>query len=197
MYNDIWSCNGCDFSEETEDTPISINPEDGILKAKIEKRWCKKCNGIRRVFTGMHEDYWPGDEPNSYFSYYCKDRVINLYKDRSELFKKKSNLFFRFSKDKKKLTQLEKEIFEHEKSVAICLNLSEKSFKYYSKHKPPAKCLICNSIDVSKLPYYYDKHSCGGDFNVNIKRMGQAIFYTNITYSADGSSVVEKKPFNF
>ena len=149
--------------------------------------------------SSIGEQFWKPKNTAVLFSDLAFSISLKLlpWKIRSELFKKKSNLFFRFSKDKKKLTQLEKEIFEHEKSVAICLNLSEKSFKYYSKHKPPAKCLICNSIDVSKLPYYYDKHSCGGDFNVNIKRMGQAIFYTNITYSADGSSVVEKKPFNF
>ena len=194
IYNDYWSCSDCDFNDSTVSAPFRVEPSEGVPEAKIEKRWCNSCEGIRRIFTGQAKHFKPGDEPNSYFWWKSSD-ISKIKKERSELLKKKSGFFFAFSKNKKRLSEVEKEITEYEKSERICKELTEKSILYYNEKNPPARCLICQSNDVSSLHWTSDSHSCGGKFKHDSRRWGSVGRYEHITYSGDGSSVSEMRNF--
>jgi hypothetical protein len=193
IYKDYWSCSDCDFNDVTVSGPFRVEAAEGLQEAKIEKRWCNSCEGIRRVFTGQAKHFKPGDEPNSYFMWKDSFNISEIKKERSELLKKKSGFFFAFSKSKKRLIQVEKEITEYEKSKINCKELTDKGIRYYNEKSPPARCLICQSNDVSPLYWESDTHSCGGKFKNDSKRTGSVGNYQNITYSGDGSSVSEMK----
>ena len=194
IYKNSWSCSGCNFNDTTVSGPFRVEAKEGVPEAKIEKRWCNNCEGIRRIFTGKAKHFKVGEEPNSYFGWLSPD-ISKMKKERSELLKKKSGFFFAFSKHKKRLIQLEKEIKEYEKSERICKELTEQAILYYNEKSAPARCLICQSIDVSPLNWELDTHSCGGKFMKENRRWGSVGNYQHITYSGDGSSISEMRTF--
>ena len=83
----MYHCTGCSC-RASYGLPNRIEPKKGVPRARIETRWCFKCDNISPTFTGQPYHYQVGDEPNSEFSKICpgsdfgrKENLISILED--------------------------------------------------------------------------------------------------------------------
>jgi len=200
-----WSCSKCDYNERLLHGPLRIEPQEGVPQSKIEFRWCKKCNGIRKCFTGIGHIYKPGDEPNSKAPRWKYNSVEKIHSEILSLttkinlleVEKKSSFFFSLSSKSKELIKLkenlneaEKDLIKYEDSVNICNRLTDSTRNYYENLKPAPKCLTCGSKNISSVEWLKDQHSCGGVFKQeDLGRFGTVIEYKKIQYNQHGDAI--------
>jgi hypothetical protein len=200
-----WSCSKCDYNERLLHGPLRIEPQAGVPQTKLEFRWCNKCNGIRKCFTGVGHVYKPGDEPNSKAPRWKYNSVEKIHSEILSLttkinlleVEKKSSFFFSLSSKSKKLIKLrenlneaDKDLIKYEESVNICNKLTEQTRKYYENLKPDPKCLTCGSTNIGSIEWDKDRHLCGGNFKQeDLGRFGTVTEYKKIIYNQYGDSV--------
>ena len=200
-----WSCSKCDYNERLLHGPLRIEPQTGVPMSKLEFRWCNECNGIRKCFTGNGHIYKPGDEPNSKAPRWkysnietIHSEILNLSNNINELeAKKKSNIFFAFTKKsndliklKENLISAKKDLINFEESISICNKLTEYTRKYYESLNTPPKCLACGSNDIGRYEWDRDQHVCGGNFiKEDLGRFGTVNQYKKIQYNQYGDSI--------
>lgn len=200
-----WSCSKCDYNERLLHGPLRIEPQGAVPHSKIEFRWCNKCNGIRKCFTGVGHIYKPGDEPNSKAPRWKYSSIEKIHSEILSLSKKinllevekKSSLFFSLSskpkeliKLKEYLTEAEKDLINYQASVNICDKLTEQTGLYYETLKPAPKCLTCGSTNIGSFEWDNDKHSCGGNFQrEDLGRFGTVSEYKKIQYNQYGDAI--------
>lgn len=206
----VWGCTHCEYKESTIAGPLQIKPLLGILKSKIETRWCNNCNGIRKCFMGKGHDYIPGEEPNSkalHWRYKDIDEIkLEILKINNEISKlenqKKSQMFFSLSKEHKNLKRLYEKLPElkinyklYFESLLICKDLSKQAHNFYNRIKPLPKCLSCGNDNISNSEWNYDRHKCGGSF---IRKNADIRFsvteYELIQYNEHGQSIHSMLP---
>jgi hypothetical protein len=174
-----WSCSNNDFHEEVTGIGISAIPKRGVYKSVMENRWCHSCQTIRHCFIGVGKKYDFGDlEGQARSRFYSGEwdwsKMLDMDWDaiiseaqRLELDQKKS-IFFRFTKNMKKLVLIKD-------SIALCRKLTKEGILFYQTRKPKARCISCGSNNVSQVNWRLDRHACGGTFNlerINKKKEG-------------------------
>jgi hypothetical protein len=186
-----WSCSKCDFEESTISAPFAVKPKPGIPRSLIEERWCDDCSGIRRCFTGKGYNFEFKDIPGNIIDFW-------VYKDLEELndaFKpleklRIANEQFSQTEDYNKWLDLSKKITEYKAAQKKVIDLTKESFEFYEKNIAQPKCLICGGLNVSKVQWYLDFHSCGGKF---IQKQSDVRFYVkeyeSVEYDEKGNSV--------
>lgn len=213
FYRKEWKCSKCDYSEIMIKTRRVIEPQKGVYKAEIEYRWCNNCNGVRSIFTGKGGKYFPGTEPNSKESFYkgeikgYEEELPKLIDDYKNLLEQKKKNFFSF------LTKINKKIADKAmyikynkdkiklfyESKVICDKLTLQSDNFYKSKKLKAKCLCCESTNVSNFIWDYDLHqlktngdTCGGEIlNIDLGRGavgGSNEVYEHVTYTHEGNT---------
>ena len=191
IYYNIWSCSNCDYNERTVSGPFRVEPKEGVVKAKIEHRWCSDCNGIRRVFTAEGYEYKLGEEPNSKISRHIwrHKNIIELKNEIDKLEKiKKSKLLFSITKQAKELKELKEILPLYAKAQVECEQMTLAGKEHYDSLNLKPKCLICGGDNVSQKNWDNDIHHCGGVFRKDDSgRMGSVGQFEFIEYDKDGN----------
>jgi len=191
IFYDKWSCSNCDYNERTVSGPFSVEPKEGVAKAKIERRWCYDCNGIRRVFTAEGYEFKLGEEPNSKISRYIWqfENIIELNSEIENLEKiKKAKFLFSLTKQAKKLKELKEHIPLYAKAQIECEEMTLIGKKHYESLKLKPKCLICGGDNVNANNWDKDNHRCGGVFkNDALGSMGSVDQFPYIEYDKEGN----------
>ncbi|GAB1449113.1 hypothetical protein MASR2M44_21360 [Bacteroidota bacterium] len=161
----VWSCTGCSYQESTVQAPVRIEPLPGVMKSKIEERWCYNCQGIRRCFLGEGFDFTV-PEQTALSKYLDKVNNPELLREKIRTLKQthKFNPVYWFSPDYEEVKELEKKLQEMLDHKNMLQTRTDEAREFYARNPAKPRCLDCSSHEVSALSWENDKHSCGGKF---------------------------------
>lgn len=178
----------------------SPRPKHKGYKAQIELRFCYECNEINPCFTGKANEYCLTDIGNSFLFFNNKKTLEKKLREIEMKQENKLKFFFLDFFDK----YLEKEKFLRNslrkllEAEAECEKLYQLSHNFYTKTKPKARCLKCNTHNISNLKWSEGRCKCGGKFEYKEEKTGVRIAYAYFEfyeYDNKGFSVLIKKRF--